>query len=284
MTSTKHILITGASSGIGAACALHLDRLGYRVLAGVRQDADGAALKERSSDRLTPVNIDVTESESVANAREAIAEITGDGGLFGLVNNAGIAVAGPLEALPLDELRRQFEVNVFGMIAVVQAFLPSLVRGGRIINMSSASGRVAFPFVGPYAGSKFALEALSDSLRLELRPSGIFVSVVEPGMVTTPIWERSMETTRDMLADLPEEIQDKYRSMADAVERATKKSMRYAISPERVAGVVATVLRARRPRARYIVGIDSMIASRVVRFLPDRLRDWVLTRAIGLPR
>ena len=185
------VVITGASTGIGEACALHLDQLGWRVFAGVRKDSDGEALQRKASPRLMPVRIDVTDAASIAGAREIVARELGDRGLDGLVNNAGVVVAGPLEFVPMDDLRRQLEINVIGQIAVTQAFL-SFVRTarGRIVNIGSVSGKMATPFVGPYAASKFAMEALTDALRCELRPWGIQVSIVEPGSIATPIWEK----------------------------------------------------------------------------------------------
>jgi NAD(P)-dependent dehydrogenase (short-subunit alcohol dehydrogenase family) len=177
----KAVLVTGASTGIGEACALRLAARGIRVFAGVRSESDGASLRQRASDGLTPVLIDVTVPDAIALARGTVADLVGPEGLAGLVNNAGV----------VDEVRKEFDVNVFGAIAVTQAFLP-LLRGGRgrIVNMSSISGRIALPFAGPYAASKFALEAISDSWRVELRPWGIRVAIVEPGEVDTPIRRR----------------------------------------------------------------------------------------------
>ncbi|MEK7693262.1 MAG: SDR family oxidoreductase, partial [Chloroflexota bacterium] len=188
--STRSVVITGASTGIGEACALHLDALGWRVFAGVRKGADGEALQRKASARLIPVRIDVTDQASIASACDAVAQELGARGLDGLVNNAGIAVAAPLEFVPIDDLRRQLEINVIGQIAVTQAFL-ALIRTarGRIVNIGSVSGKLATPFTGPYSASKFAMEALTDALRIELRPWKIEVSIVEPGSIATPIWE-----------------------------------------------------------------------------------------------
>ena len=175
---------------------MHLDGLGFRVFAGIRKSADGEALQEVASDRLRPVYLDVTDGESIRAAAEIVEAGCGASGLSGLVNNAGIVIAGPLEFLPLVSLRSQLEINVVGQIAVTQELLALLRRArGSIVNMSSVSGRVAAPFLGPYSASKFALEALSDSMRLELRPWGISVSVVEPGPIATPIWEKSRTVT-----------------------------------------------------------------------------------------
>ena len=202
----ESVLITGASTGIGEACALHLDQLGWRVFAGVRKDADGDALRAKASARLLPVRIDVVDAASIAAAREVVLRELGDRGLDGLVNNAGIAIAAPLEFVPIEDLRRQLEINVIGQIAVTQAFLAPIRKArGRVVNMGSIGGRLATPFLGPYNASKFALEALTDSLRAELRPWGIQVAVIEPGSIATPIWEKSTAEADRMEATLPPE-------------------------------------------------------------------------------
>ena len=184
MATAKSVVITGASTGIGAACALHLDQWGWRVFAGVRKQGDAEALRAQGSARLTPVSLDVTDTVSISTAASAVAGAVGAAGLAGLVNNAGIVVPGPIELLPLSDLRRQLEINVVGQVAVTQAFLPLIRAGrGRIVNMGSIAGRMATPFTGAYGASKFALEALTDALRLELQPWGISVSIIEPGAV-----------------------------------------------------------------------------------------------------
>ena len=182
------VVITGASTGIGAASARHLDRLGFRVFAGIRKSQDGERLRAQTSSKLTPIRFDVTDDGSIAAAADTIrAALDGDG-LAGLVNNAGIAVPGPIETVPLAEARKQFEVNVLGQIAVTQAFLPLLRQGrGRIVNIGSIAGLTATPFLGLYGASKFALEALTDALRVEVRPWGINVSIIEPGAIASSI-------------------------------------------------------------------------------------------------
>ena len=185
------VVITGASTGIGAACALTLDSLGYRVFAGIRNPADGETLQRQAGPRLMPIRLDVTDPASIAGASHTVTAMIGDHGLAGLINNAGIGVAGPIEALPLTDWRRQFEVNLFGLIATTQTFLPLIRKGrGRIINMGSIAGRASMPFMAPYAASKHALVAVTDALRIELQPWGIRVALIEPGAIATPIWER----------------------------------------------------------------------------------------------
>jgi NAD(P)-dependent dehydrogenase (short-subunit alcohol dehydrogenase family) len=275
----KAMVITGASTGIGAACALHLDQLGFRVFAGVRKPVDGETLRQQASDRLTPILIDVTDAASIAAAVDTVALAVGEAGLAGLVNNAGIALVGPLEFLPIAELRRQLEVNVIGQIAVIQAFLPLLRQGrGRIVNMGSISGRVAMPFIGPYAASKFALEALTDSLRVELRPWGIEVSIVEPGPIATPIWEKSLALADALVRDLPQRGHDLYGSAIATAREAEINYGKTGIPPDKVAQTVAHALTARRPKTRYLVGRGLWLAVLFTKFIPDRLRDWLITR------
>jgi len=278
------VLITGASTGIGAACAHHLDGLGFRVFAGIRTPADGDELARGGSARLAPIPLDVTDPASIAAAARTVADAVGDAGLQGLVNNAGIVVAGPLEFLPIGDLRRQLEVNVVGLVAVTQAVLPLLRRGrGRIVNMGSIAGRMATPFLAPYGASKFAVEALTDALRLEVQPWNISVAVIEPGAVATPIWEKGRAASEALRQSAPPEAKRLYAGAADAVEQAAARAARRAIPPEAVAQAVAHALTSPRPRTRYLVGPHTRIQSIIAR-LPDRLRDVLLVRALGLPR
>jgi NAD(P)-dependent dehydrogenase (short-subunit alcohol dehydrogenase family) len=204
--ATGTVVITGASTGIGRACALHLDSLGFDVFAGVRKPEDGERLAAEGSERLRPLQLDVTDAAQVEAAAREVGEAVGDRGLAGLVNNAGIAVSAPLEFIPIDELRHQLEVNVIGQVAVTQALLGLLRRGkGRVVNIGSIGGRVALPFVGPYAASKIALEALTDSLRRELRRTGVEVSIVRPGGIATPIWDRGIGAADQIREQMPPE-------------------------------------------------------------------------------
>jgi NAD(P)-dependent dehydrogenase (short-subunit alcohol dehydrogenase family) len=259
----KSVLITGCSSGIGAACASRLAAEGWQVLAGVRKP--GAAPVGT-----TEVLLDVTDPASIQAAAEGVER------LDALVNNAGIAVAAPLEFLPLEELRRQFEVNVVGQLAVTQAFLPPLRRAkGRIVNIGSIAGRSALPFLGSYAVSKFALEALTDALRVELRPDGIEVSIVQPGTIATPIW-----TKPQPVADaLPEEARERYGPRVDAMRAFANARAAKAAPPDAVAAAVVDALTAWRPRPRYMVGRDAHIRAALER-LPTRVRDMVLSRIL----
>lgn len=285
MAPVKSVVITGASTGIGAACALHLDQLGWRVFAGVRMQADAETLKAKASARLTPIALDVTDTVSIATAAGAVAGAVGQAGLAGLVNNAGIAVPGPIEFLPLPDLRRQLEINVVGPVAVTQAFLPLIRAGhGRIVNMGSISGRMATPFTGAYGASKFALEALTDALRLELAPWGISVSVIEPGAIATPMWEKSAKAAQAMLEAAPPEALALYADAIQAVRQTAAHSAKSAVDPIEVARAVLHALAAAKPRTRYVVGGRAKIQAAVAQLVPDRVRDRLVAKAMRLPK
>jgi NAD(P)-dependent dehydrogenase (short-subunit alcohol dehydrogenase family) len=277
------VVITGASTGIGEACALHLDKLGYRVFAGIRKAADGESLRRRASARLVPVRLDISDETEVGEAARNVTEALSGGGLAGLVNNAGIVVGGTLEFLPLEALRHQLEVNVIGQIAVTQAFLPSLRKArGRIVNIGSVSGLISAPFSGAYSASKFALEALTDSLRLELRPWKIHVSIVEPGYIQTPIVSKSLAAAEALRAQLPEEALQLYGASLRAVRESTEREAAKAAPTEVVVKAVVHALAARRPSTRYVVGNHSGLEISFGRALPDRWRDALMARHMGL--
>ena len=283
--SAPSVVITGASTGIGEACALHLDQLGWRVFAGVRKDADGEALRRKASARLMPVRIEVTDAASIASAREIIMRELGDRGLDGLVNNAGVVVAGPLEFVPIDDLRRQLEINVIGQIAVTQAFLASIRKArGRVVNIGSVSGKLATPFVGPYAASKFAMEALTDALRCELRPWGIQVSIVEPGSIATPIWEKSTTDADRMEAQLSTDGHELYDAAIKALRAAADELASKGIPPIQVAKAVTHALTAKKSKTRYLVGRDARLQATLARVAPDRVRDSLVLRQLKLPK
>lgn len=277
------VVITGASTGIGRASALHLDALGFRVFAGVRKAADGEALRHDASDRLTPLSIDVTDAASIEAAAKEVAGALGGEGLAGLVNNAGIVVSGPLEFVPMDEWRQQMEVNFFGLVAVTQAFLPLVRKAkGRIVNVSSIGGKVSTPFLSPYAASKHAVEGLSDSLRRELRSLGIFVSLIEPGAVATPIWEKGNAAAKERRAQLSEEANALYGAAMGKLQEAVGKVEKGAIPPEEVAKAIAHALTADRPKTRYLVGIEAKVQNALSSLLPDRMMDGFLARFLGI--
>jgi NAD(P)-dependent dehydrogenase (short-subunit alcohol dehydrogenase family) len=270
------VLVTGASSGIGEATALHLRELGFDSVAAVRKDEDAERL---AASGLRTVKLDVADAGSIAAARAGL----GDGPLAGLVNNAGIAVAAPLEFLPLDQLRHQLEVNLIGQVAVTQAFLPALRAGrGRIVNVSSIGGRVATPLLGAYNASKFAIEAVSDSLRRELYAHGVDVIVIEPGGVKTPIWRKGEEVADEMIDRMPPEAGRLYGSLIAALRRQTARiANETGIEAREVGETIGRALTARRPRARYLVGRDAKTRAPVATLLPDRLMDRLVARALG---
>lgn len=277
----RAVLVTGASSGIGRAIALYLAERGVHVFAGVRTNgaadellaAWGAERGPGSS--ITPLMLDVTDSAQIEDAVRAVAGAGHALRLDGIVNNAGIAVAGPMEFLPLDDLRCQFEVNVLGHVAVTQAFLPLLRRShGRIVFIGAVSGHVSSRLLGAYAASKFALEAVADALRLELHQWGLKVSVVEPGRVPTPIWSTSIDRGRERLSRLPPEATDYYQGLIDSVfDGAKDASEKGGAAPAAVAAAVHRALTDRRPRTRYFVGSDAHIINVLRRVLSDPMLD-----------
>jgi len=278
MKTTDHkVVITGASSGIGRATALLLDRLGHRVFAGVRKLSDGEALAAESSDRLTPVLLDVTDEDSIAAAVESVSQST-PGGLHGLVNNAGLSLNGPLELLSTTDIKKLMNVNVLGLLAVTKSFLPLLRRHrGRIINISSGHGLLAIPDKSAYAASKFAVEAISDSLRVELRPFGVSVSCVAVGKVDTEALGKIVADRERMIENASPEVLDLYRPLIEFFDREVKDLP--GIQPIDVARVIERELKALRPRAHLEVGPGAKKMKNLAR-LPVGLRDWLLAKAL----
>jgi len=279
------VLVTGASTGIGRATALRLDGAGMRVFAGVRREADGEALRHERPG-ITPLLIDVTDTESLQRAASALRDELGEQGLSGLVNNAGISGGSPMEFMPLDEVRRMLEVNVLVVVASTQAFLPLLrlgARPGRVVCIGSIGGRFAVPFLAAYSMSKSAVSAFCDSLRGELRPWGIQVSLVEPGSIKTPIWDKGLNGLDAQLEQWPAEATQLYGDVIPRMRRITEQTAARAIPPDRVDKVVEHALTASRPRTRYVVGADAR-AQALIRRLPDRTRDAVVAKMIGSPK
>lgn len=284
---TKPVLITGASTGIGRDAALQLARRGHRVFAGVRKPADAEAIRGEGLANLEPVTIDVARADSITACAEALAPRLGDRGLHALVNNAGIVVSSALEFVPTDAFRRQLEVNVTGQLAVTQAFLPALrtarardPRSGRIVFTGSTSGYFAAPFVGPYNASKFAIEGLADSLRRELRPWGLAVSVVQPGAIATPIWEKSEAAADDLIEDMPPRGLELYGEAITAVKAKVHERAAAAAPVGSVTRAIEHAVDARRPRTRYKVGFDAWVELLLAR-LPTRLSDALVARLLG---
>ncbi|MGH9028222.1 MAG: SDR family oxidoreductase [Acidimicrobiales bacterium] len=276
----KAVLVSGASTGIGEACALHLDRLGHKVYAGVRKEQDAKRLRGESSDRLVPVMLDVTDAQQIHEVAEQVRQEAGS--LQGVVNNAGIAKGGPLEYLSLETWRQQLEVNVIGQVAVTKAVLPLSRDGnGRVVFIGSIGGKVATPMLGPYCASKFAVEAVAEALRHELQPWRISVSVVEPGAIKTAIWDKGRHEVERMQRDLPAEATERYAAHVEAVRKGIEMQDRQGVSPYKVAKAVEHALFSSRPKTRYVVGVDAKAQSAMVRLLPDRPREAIIRRFAG---
>lgn len=283
--SSMTVVVTGASTGIGAACALDCVARGMTVFAGVRDPRAGEALARKAGPSLTPITLDVTDEQSIAQSVEVVQRVVGEAGLGGLVNNAGIVIGSPLEVIPLPQLRKQLEVNVIGQIAVTQAFLPLLRRGrGRIVNMGSIAGRGTIPLLGPYSASKYALEALTDALRMELQPWGIQVSIIEPGAIATPIWEKSAKEAEGLEASASEEAKILYGEAVVRIRDAVAQAAQRAIPADAVVRAVHHALTASRPHTRYLVGSDAKLRAWMVKWLPDRVQDRLLLWALKYPR
>jgi NAD(P)-dependent dehydrogenase (short-subunit alcohol dehydrogenase family) len=283
-SSPGAVVITGASTGIGRATALALDAAGYQVFAGVRRTVDGETLRATAGGALMPVIIDVTDSTSIeAAARDVAAAVRSDG-IAGLVDNAGIGMLWPMEMVPLDELRHQFEVNVFGQVAIIQAFLPLLrVDAGRIINIGSIGDRLMLPFAGPLNASKQALAAITEALRMELRASGIRVVLVEPASIHTEAMEKVAADADRVLETLEGTLGARYVLPYRTMTRKGLARERNGSSPQVVAYTVLRALAARRPRSRYLVGKDARRLAFLARWVPDPLFDRLRLRALGLP-
>lgn len=290
-------MITGASTGLGRETALHLADRGFQVFAGVRREADAQELRQ-ADDRVEPVIVDVTAAESIAAAHKLIADRVGAAGLTGLVNNAGVCVAAPIELLPAEDLRAQLEVTLVGPVQLIRTFLPLLriraagaptrAPAGRIVNVASGVGRLATPYHGAYAAAQFGKVGLSDALRRELAPLQVSVSIIEPGAVSTPIWGKLGEGAERVLAAAPDEIADLYRDRFLAFVTAnTQRAQASRTKPAQVATAIEHALTAQSPRTRYPVGADSKAVAVATRLLPNRLLDFVMERtgpAITVPK
>ena len=271
-------VVTGASTGIGAATARELARRGFHVLAGVRRETDADAIRGPG---IEPLIIDITKPDHIhALASRVHADPQGRA-VRALVNNAAIQANVPIEVFAIDEWRNMFEVNLFGQIAVTQALLPALLRSkGRVINISSLGGKVAMATYGPYAGTKFALEAVSDSLRRELAPFGVQVVVVEPGAVRTEMLGRAIATADELVSAMTPEQRQRYGGLVQAVNTQAVSSTKSGLPADAAAKVIAEAVTARKPRTRYTVGRDAALITRLTRILPDRTLDRVLAAAL----
>jgi NAD(P)-dependent dehydrogenase (short-subunit alcohol dehydrogenase family) len=285
MESTqKTVVITGASTGIGHACVLRLARSGFVVFAGVRKPADAERLRREGGEQVLPITIDVTDEASIRSAVETVRRHVNGRGLDALVNNAGIGVAAPVEYMHADVLRRQFDVNVFGQIAVTQAFLPLIREAhGRIINMGSVGSHIAIPFGGALCATKAAFRSLNDALRLELHPSGIDVVMIEPASIRTPAVDKTLGDPEGAVRQLPPEGVARYGELLRSFIKRSFEREQGGSSPDVVADAVHQALTAAHPRARYPVGKDSTLLTAIPRWLPDRLLDRIRYRMFGIP-
>jgi len=279
----KTALVTGASSGIGRATVRRLDAAGWKVFAGVRKEEDAAALRAESSVRLEPLLLDILDADAIAAAAERIGSEAG--GLDALVDNAGGAVPGPLEALPIEDFRRQVELNLTAQLAVTQAMLPAIrAARGRIVLISSVGGRVALPFTGAYHATKFGLEGLGDSLRQELAPWGIKVVLIEPGSIDTPIWTRGEEDADRILGSASPRMHELYGAAIERYRQVVRETAERGIPPEKVAARIERALEARRPRARYLIGIDAQVMARLRPLVPASVFDRIIAQAMAFPK
>ncbi len=277
----KTILITGCSSGFGWVTALHLAQRGWQVFATVRKEADQESLLSEAArlggkERLTPVICDITSQEDVAALARTVKVSTSR--LDALLNNAGTTYAAPLEVIALDDLRAQFEINVIAQVAVTQAVLPLLKAAkGTIINVSSVAGRIATPVLAPYAASKFALEAISDALRVELAPFGVQVVVVEPNSYTTNIWKTSTDRA---VARMEQHRGGPYERLFRSVEKFSNRAATHGHPPQEFADTIENILVSRRPRTRYVLPRSDMWSMLLHQLLPDRLWDRLIRRML----
>jgi NAD(P)-dependent dehydrogenase (short-subunit alcohol dehydrogenase family) len=275
------ILISGASSGIGLSCAAFLARKGYRVFAGYRNPADAEALRANHPG-IVPVPLELDSQSSIQNALDLITGQLKGAGLAGLVNNAGVVISGPLEFVSLPDWRHQMEVNLIGPVALTQHCLPLLRQSqGRIINIGSVAGIMALPFLSPYCVSKSGLAVICDALRLELRPWGIQVALIEPGNIKTPIWEKSLSAAKTAEEHYPHHYSDLYGQVMKKVKNASQKAAAQSMEAEVVAKAVYHALSAPRAKTRYPLGVSVQLRRLLAR-CPDPLRDWLIAWQLSL--
>jgi NAD(P)-dependent dehydrogenase (short-subunit alcohol dehydrogenase family) len=273
------VLVTGAARGIGKALVVHLSAHGWNVVAGVRSEADASVVAALHPDRVSPVLLDVTDDGHLAALPDALPDR-----LDAVVNNAGVAVAGPVETVSLDDWRKQLEVNLIGQLAVTQVVLPKLrASRGRVLFISSLNGQVAMPLLGPYCASKFALEAAADALRVELKAWGVPVVLIEPAQTDTDMWRTADDMVAATEAAMSPEHRVLYARHTAGMKKFVPRARKMATSTDKVVAVVDEALTARRPRARYVVGLGPRMQLLLLTSLPAALRDRMMTTLVGLP-
>lgn len=283
-SGNRAVVVTGTSSGIGHACVLRLASAGFVVFAGVRKASDGERIAREARGQVIPIEVDVTDERSIRAAVERVGAARRGRGLDALVNNAGIGVAAPVEHIRPEVLRRLFEVNVFGQVAVTQAFLPLIREArGRIVNMGSVGSHITIPFGGALCASKSAFRSLNDALRLELHPFGIHVAMIEPGSIRTPAVDKTLGDADRAIGELPPEGATRYADMLRRFMQRGYEREQHGSAPEVVAEAVHHALTARHPRARYPVGKDATLLVNMPRVLSDGLLDRIRYRLFGIP-
>lgn len=277
----KNILITGVATGIGFTTAQQFIDQGYFVYGSVRKQTDAQRLKAQFGERFYPLIFDVCDEVAIGEAAEELAQHIGEEGLEALVNNAGMVVSGPIQLVDINELEYQLNVNVLGVVRVTQAFLPFLGaslpkrnKPGKIFNISSVSGVFAAPFLGPYCASKYALEAINDSLRRELLIYGIDVVCIEPGPIRTPIWKKALEQSKTY----PD---SDYAPLLKSTNKMIQKSEANSIPPEQVALTIYNALQRSNPKLRYIVHANKWSFWLMTKLIPDRVIDFFIRRAFN---
>jgi NAD(P)-dependent dehydrogenase (short-subunit alcohol dehydrogenase family) len=278
----KAILITGTSTGIGRAAALQLDRLGYKVFATVRKEEDASSISAQASERLTPLMLDVTDRASLDHAQVVVDQQVGNAGLWGLVNNAGVGFVAPMEFVPLGDLRRLYEVNFFGLLALTQKFLPLVRKAkGRIVNISSTATSTVAPFHGPYTSAKLAVNGLTDALRLELKPLGVLVSLIIFGIVKTPIWDTAGDQSDQVSSEFPPEALELYGENLRSLRNYFNRIGQAGTSTEQATQPIVHALSAKRPKTHYFFGLNAARNNVLGRLFYGRLGDWIIMRTTG---
>jgi NAD(P)-dependent dehydrogenase (short-subunit alcohol dehydrogenase family) len=280
MTSASRgtVLVTGTSSGIGRACAEDLAGRGFRVLAGVRSESDGEDVRALAPDRIEPLILDVTDLDAIAALPDRVG-----GELAGLVNNAGLTLAGPLEHLPIEDIKKQLDVMLLAPFALTKAMIPALrASRGRVVMIGSIGGRTSLPFLGPYNAAKAGIDGFANSLRPELAPFGVHVALIEPGAIKTRIWGKAIDAGEELRESLPPDAQRDYGDRVEKMAKVAAESDKRGVAPKKVAKVVAHALTADKPKTRYLVGVDARVQALLRAALTDRALDRVIGRVSGV--